>query len=55
MQKADVVIVPTAWVAGNMKEYHWNTLLKARAIENTLYIVGAGQIGNNNAGKFRTT
>ncbi len=50
LQKADVVIVPTAWVAGNMKEYHWNTLLKARAIENTLYIVGAGQIGNNNAG-----
>jgi deaminated glutathione amidase len=42
---ADVLVVPSAWVAGPRKVEHWMTLLRARAIENTVYVVGAGQPG----------
>lgn len=42
---AEVLLVPAAWVAGASKEYHWDVLLKARAIENTCYVLGAGQTG----------
>lgn len=42
---ADVVALPAAWIAGPGKEEHWATLLKARAIENTVYLAGAGQTG----------
>jgi predicted amidohydrolase len=40
---ADVILVPSAWVAGPRKVDHWTTLLRARAIENTVYVVGVGQ------------
>jgi len=40
---ATVLAVPAAWVAGQYKEEHWQTLLGARAIENTSYVVGAAQ------------
>ena len=40
---ADVVAVPAQWVPGPLKEHHWNTLLRARAIENTVYLMAAGQ------------
>jgi predicted amidohydrolase len=42
---ADVLVVPSAWVAGSRKVDHWTTLLRARAIENTVYVVGVGQPG----------
>ena len=34
---ANVLAVPSAWVHGIMKEEHWQTMLKARAIENGSY------------------
>ncbi|MFZ7088283.1 carbon-nitrogen hydrolase family protein [Curtobacterium sp. RRHDQ10] len=40
---ADVVLVPAEWVRGPGKEHHWRTLLTARAIEDTVYVVAAGQ------------
>ena len=40
---ADVLVVPAAWVAGERKVDHWRTLLRARAIENTAYVVAAAQ------------
>ncbi len=40
---AEVILVPSAWVAGPRKVDHWTTLLRARAIENTTYVVGVGQ------------
>jgi deaminated glutathione amidase len=40
---ADVLVVPAAWVAGPRKVDHWRTLLRARAIENTVYVVAAAQ------------
>lgn len=42
---AEVLVVPAAWVAGDRKVDHWLTLLRARAIENTVWVVGAGQPG----------
>lgn len=38
---ADLVLVPAEWVRGPLKEYHWRTLLAARAIENTVYVAAA--------------
>lgn len=39
----NVLVVPAAWVAGPLKEEHWATLVAARAIENTCYLVAAAQ------------
>jgi len=47
---AQVLLVPAAWVAGPRKVDHWTTLLRARAIENTVYVVGVGQPGPRYAG-----
>jgi len=40
---ADTLVVPAAWVHGPLKEDHWTTLLRARAIENTVFVLAAGQ------------
>ena len=40
---AEVLVVPAAWVAGERKVAHWTTLARARAIENTAYVVAVGQ------------
>jgi len=42
---ADVLVAPSAWVAGERKVDHWRTLVRARAIENTAYVLAAGQPG----------
>ena len=47
---ADVIALPAEWVPGPLKEYHWNTLLRARAIENTVYVVAADQIAPGGSG-----
>jgi deaminated glutathione amidase len=41
---ADLLVVPTAWAAGLFKEEHWVTLVRARAIENTIWVAAAGQV-----------
>ena len=48
---ANILVSPSAWVHGIMKEEHWQTLLKARAIENGLYIIAPNQIGNIFSGR----
>lgn len=40
---AEVIVVPAAWLPGERKVEHWRTLLAARAIENTCFVVGAAQ------------
>jgi predicted amidohydrolase len=40
---ATALAVPAAWVAGEHKAAHWRTLLGARAIENTAYVIAAAQ------------
>ncbi|TNC17450.1 carbon-nitrogen hydrolase family protein [Georgenia sp. 311] len=47
---ADVVALPAQWVPGPLKEYHWTTLLRARAIENTAYVLAADQCAPTGAG-----
>lgn len=42
MSGAEVLLVPAAWVRGPLKEEQWQTLLTARAAENTSYAVGVG-------------
>jgi predicted amidohydrolase len=49
-QGADVILLPAAWVFGLLKESHWEILVRARAIENTLYMAAAGQAGKSYSG-----
>lgn len=42
---ASVLAIPAAWVAGEHKLGHWQTLIAARAIENTAYVLAAAQPG----------
>ncbi|OLN32989.1 carbon-nitrogen hydrolase family protein [Desulfosporosinus metallidurans] len=44
---AEIIIVPSGWVHGPMKEYHWRNLVTARAIENTVYMVACGKVSDN--------
>jgi deaminated glutathione amidase len=43
---ADVLFAPSGWVQGDMKLDHWQTMIKARALENGCYIVAPDQTGN---------
>lgn len=47
---ATAFIVPAAWAVGPGKEDHWATLVRARAIENTAYVLASGQTGPNCTG-----
>jgi predicted amidohydrolase len=47
---ADIITVPSAFTAVTGKA-HWQTLLQARAIENQVYIVAAGQQGVHENGR----
>ena len=42
---AELLVAPSAWVAGPGKVEHWRTLVAARAIENTVYVAAVGQPG----------
>ncbi len=48
---AEVVVVAAAWVAGPRKAEHWRTLVRARAIENTVYVAAVGQPGPRYTGR----
>jgi predicted amidohydrolase len=41
---AELLVLPAAWAAGTFKEEHWVTLVRARAIENTIWLAAAGQV-----------
>ena len=41
---ADLLVLPGAWAPGLFKEEHWVTLVRARAIENTIWVAAAGQV-----------
>jgi deaminated glutathione amidase len=40
---AQVLLLAAEWVPGPLKEEHWRTLVRARAIENTLYVAASAQ------------
>ncbi len=48
---AEVLVAPSAWVKGNMKEQHWITINKTRAIENGCYVIAPDQVGNIYCGR----
>jgi predicted amidohydrolase len=48
---ADILVVPSAWVQGIMKEEHWKTMVMARAIENGSYLIAPDQVGNIYSGR----
>jgi len=41
---ASLLVLPAAWAAGPFKEEHWVTLVRARAIENTVWVAAVGQV-----------
>lgn len=51
LRGANVLVAPSAWVQGEMKEDHWQTMVKARAIENGSYVVAPDQVGNIYCGR----
>ena len=48
---ADIIIMPTAWVKGDLKSHHFRTLITARAIENTVYMVACDQCAVDSMGE----
>jgi deaminated glutathione amidase len=48
---ADVLAVSAAWFGGSLKEGHWETLLRARAIENTCWVAASDQAGSSYVGR----
>lgn len=48
---ADIIIMPTAWAAGKLKSLHFRTLITARAIENTVYMLACDQCGADSIGE----
>jgi predicted amidohydrolase len=47
---AEVLVLPSAWVRGPLKEHHWEVLTTARALENTCYLIAVGECGPRNIG-----
>lgn len=48
---SEVLVAPSAWVKGDMKEEHWLTINKTRAIENGCYVIAPDQVGNIYCGR----
>jgi predicted amidohydrolase len=48
---ASILVSPSAWVAGFKKQEHWEIMLKARAIENGVYVIAPNQLGNIYCGR----
>jgi len=46
---AELIVIPAAWAAGLFKEEHWVTLVRARAIENTVWVAAACQVPDASA------
>ena len=42
---AEILLMPTAWYKGEHKSHHFRTLVTARAIENTVYVLACDQCG----------
>ncbi|MFC6013885.1 carbon-nitrogen hydrolase family protein [Nocardia lasii] len=47
---AHVLVLPAQWIPGPGKVDQWTTLLRARAIENTIYVAAADQCAPRGAG-----
>ena len=43
---ANVLLAPSGWVQGELKVDHWQTMIRARALENGCYVIAPDQVGN---------
>ena len=50
-QGADLLLAPTAWVAGPLKEEHLSVVARARALDNTTYVAVGGHCGVGYTGR----
>ncbi len=50
---AQLLVVIAAWAAGPFKEEQWVTLVRARAIENTVWVAAVGQVPDPAAPRVR--
>lgn len=50
---AQLIVVPSAWAAGPLKEMHWQLLAGARALENTVYLAACSETSRVNIGCSR--
>jgi predicted amidohydrolase len=46
LEGANVLFAPSGWVQGDLKVEHWQTMIKARALENGCYVIAPDQVGN---------
>jgi predicted amidohydrolase len=51
LRGADVIVLPAAFTMTTGKD-HWEVLIRARAIENQIYMVSCGQYGPDSSGKW---
>ena len=51
LRGADVIVLPAAFTMTTGKD-HWEVLIRARAIENQVYMVSCGQYGPDSSGKW---
>jgi predicted amidohydrolase len=50
-QGAELLLAPTAWVAGPLKEEHLSVVARARALDNTMYVAVGGHSGVGYTGR----
>src|SRR4029434_9129788 len=43
---AEILMSPSGWVQGDMKVENWQTMVRARALENGCYVIAPDQAGN---------
>jgi deaminated glutathione amidase len=43
---AEILVSPSGWVQGDMKVEHWQTMVRARALENGCYVIAPDQVEN---------
>jgi predicted amidohydrolase len=48
---AEMLLAPTAWVAGPLKEEHLSVVSRARALDNTIYVAVGGHSGIGYTGR----
>lgn len=46
LEGANILFAPSGWVQGDLKVEHWQTMIKARALENGCFVVAPNQVGN---------
>ena len=46
LEGANILFAPSGWVQGDLKVDHWQTMIKARALENGCFVIAPNQVGN---------